>query len=127
MSKTPLLAAAAALFALSACNSEPETIKAGAVEDPQAKELAKAAPVELPPAIAASRTFRCRDNSLVYATYYTNDTVKVSGEQGPTAPGTILTAEGGNPPYVADGYSLSANADEVEYTAPGKGSQGCSA
>ena len=30
-----------------------------------ANELANAAPVELPPAIAASKTYRCKDNSLV--------------------------------------------------------------
>ena len=30
-----------------------------------ADELANAAPVELPPAIAASKTYRCKDNSVV--------------------------------------------------------------
>ncbi len=34
--------------------------------DPMADELANAAPVELPPSIAASKTYRCKDNSLVH-------------------------------------------------------------
>lgn len=112
----------AAIALLTACNSGQETIDSGA--DPTANAAA-AAPVTLPPAIAASRTYRCKDNSLVYATFYTNNTVKVSAEQG--AGGTLLTAEGGQPPYIAEGYSLSANADEVSYTAPDKGTQDCKA
>lgn len=124
MQRTHILAAAsvAALLSLAACNSEPEVINANGI-DPQADELAKAPPVELPPAIEASRTYRCDDNSLVYATFYTNNTVKVAAEQG--AEGTILTAENGETPYVAEGYSLSANAAEVSYTAPGKGTMSC--
>lgn len=118
-------AALAASFALAAC--EKQTITADPPYDPQAEALQNAAPVELPPAIQASRTYRCKDNSLVYANFYTNNTAKVGSEPGVSATGTILTAEGGNPPYVAEGYSLSANADTVTYTAPGKGTQTCRA
>lgn len=126
MQRTTIFAAAslAALLSLAACNQEPETISSNG-DDPQAEELAKAAPVELPPAIQSSRTYRCKDNSLLYATFYTNNTVKVSAEQG--AEGTILTAAEGKPPYVAEGYSLSANDATVTYSAPGKGSQSCKA
>ena len=56
-----LIALAAATLA--ACNNEP--IVGGGPPDPMKDELAKAAPVELPPAIAASKTYRCKDNSLV--------------------------------------------------------------
>ncbi len=59
--KLSLIAIAAA--ALAACNNE--TIVANEQPDPMADELANAAPVELPPAIAASKTYRCKDNSLV--------------------------------------------------------------
>ena len=34
--------------------------------DPQANAVANAAPVAMPPAIVASKTYRCKDNSLVY-------------------------------------------------------------
>ena len=126
MQRTISFAAApvAALLALAACEQQPETVSTNGA-DPQAAALAKAAPVELPPSIQASRTYRCKDNSLVYATFYTNNTVKVADEQG--AAGTLLTAAGGQPPFVAEGYSLSANADSVSYTAPGKGTQSCNA
>ena len=114
----------AAFLSLAACNQEPETVSTNGA-DPQAEALAKAPPVELPPAIQASRTYRCKDNSLLYASFYTNNTVKVSADRN--VEGTILTAAGGQPPYVAEGYSLSANADTVSYTAPGKGTQSCKA
>jgi hypothetical protein len=124
MQRTHILAAAslAAFLSLAACNSEPEVISANGV-DPQAEALKNAPPVELPPAIQASRTYRCDDNSLLYGVFYTNNTVKVSDKEG--AEGTILTAENGQPPYVAEGYSVSADADEISYTAPGKGTQTC--
>lgn len=124
MQRTQILAAAslAAFLSLAACNQEPETITANGV-DPQAEALKNAPPVELPPAIESSRTYRCDDNSLLYAVFYTNNTVKVSDKEG--IEGTILTAENDQPPFVAEGYSLSANADEVSYTAPGKGTQAC--
>jgi hypothetical protein len=126
MHKPPRFLAAAALaasFALGACNSEPETIVANRY-DPQADELEKAAPVELPPAIQASRTYRCRDNALVYADFYTNDTVHVRINER-SAEGVRLTAEGGTPPYTGDGWSVSANADQISLTAPGRGTQTC--
>lgn len=111
----------AALLILAGCNG-PETIVADQ-DDPQAADLADAPPVELPPAIAATRTYRCKDNSLLYADYYTNNTVHVRAER--TAEPVILTSESGTPPFTAEGYSITANADQVTYTAPGKGTQSC--
>src|SRR3546814_13508471 len=105
MQRTQIFAAAsvAALLSLAACNQEPEVISANGV-DPQADELAKAPPVELPPAIQASRPYRCDDNSLVYAPFYTNNTAKVSAAPGVT--GTNLTAQAGPPPFVPARHSL---------------------
>ena len=117
-------AAVAASLSLAACGqSEPEVVDPRG-PDPQAEALKNAAPVELPPAIQISRTFRCRDNSLVYADFYTNNTVRVR-QGSETAAQTTLTAEGGNPPYTADGWSISRNAEEVTITQPGRGSQSC--
>lgn len=116
----------AASLSLAACNNGPEVINAGP-EDPQAEALANAAPVELPPAIQASEVYRCKDNSLLYATFYTNNTVKVSDKEGATAPGTTLTAAAPGQPYTAEGYSLSGSGEQVTYTAPGKGTQTCKA
>ena len=122
MKNRALLAAAPLLaFALAACQQQ--TIDGN--DDPQAQALNNAAPVEAPPMIQASRTYRCKDNSLLYADFYTNDTVLVRAKKD--GPGTTLTAPAAGQPYVAEGYSLSANAPQVNYTAPGKGGQSCKA
>lgn len=120
MQKIHLLAASAALFTLAACGSETETINQF---DSQAQELQNAAPVELPPAIVASRTYRCTDNSLVYVDFYNNNTAAFKTNR--TDAPTMLTAEGGNPPFTAPGYSVSANAENVRITAPGKNNLSC--
>jgi hypothetical protein len=117
-------ASVAAILSLAACNSQPETIPAGGT-DPQAAELAKAAPVEAPPMIQASRTYRCKDNSLVYIDFYTNNTAQVRSEKGGT-PTTLTAAQPGGE-YTAEGYTLSGNAPTVTLAAPGKGSQSCKA
>ena len=127
MQKPLLLAAASlgALLTLSACNSKPTTVVAHD-DDPQAAQLKNAPPVAPPPMIMASRTYRCDDNSLVYADFYTNNTVSVRTKKEPGS-GTILTAADGKPPYTAPGYSVSANATHISYSAPGKKTQGCDA
>ena len=116
--------------ALVAC--KPETITGGEQPDPMKDELANAAPVELPPAIAASKTYRCKDNSLVQIDWLAdNKGAYVHGDnqtqthvkpaqavEGQPA-STDLTAEGG---YVLKG---SATASTVTLTMPGKGAQAC--
>jgi hypothetical protein len=110
---------------VAACSAGAETIVAGN-DDPQAKELAKAAPVTLPPAILATRTYRCADNSLLYADFYTNNTVSVRVGDRNAAPVTLAAADGGAA-YVSDGYSVSANSETIDFKAPGKGGQNCNA
>lgn len=115
----------AALIALTAC--ENPTIDPNKEEQAKADAAAanSAASVEAPPMIQASRTYRCKDNSLLYADFYTNDTVNVRAKKD--GPGTILTAPAAGQAYVAEGYSLSANAAQISYAAPGKGAQSCKA
>lgn len=117
-------------LALAAC--EPETIDGNQRPDPMADELANAAPVELPPAIAASKTYRCKDNSLVQIDWLAQDKgAYVHGEgrtqthlkraepvEGQPA-STDLTAEGG---YVLSGNATTAS---VTLTLPGKDAQVC--
>ncbi|HEY0626242.1 MAG TPA: hypothetical protein VGD10_05855 [Allosphingosinicella sp.] len=127
MNHTPkILSVAAALAFLPLAACEPETIDASNVNDPQAAELAKAKPVELPPAIQTSHTYRCKDNSLVYVDFYTNNTANVrlgSREEMPTQ----LTAPAAGQAYTAEGYSLSGSGTNVTFSSPGKGSQSCKA
>ena len=118
------LAALAALATLGACNSEPETVNAGPV-DPQAEALNTAAPVQQLRMIQASRTFRCKDNSLIYVDFYTDNSAAARLDKG--AQPTLLTAAEGKPPFTAEGWSVSENAAQVTITAPGKGTQSCKA
>jgi hypothetical protein len=124
MQKTHLLAAAAcaAIFTLAACNSEPEVITVNKY-DPMEEALKNAPRVEAPPMMQASRTYRCRDNSLVFIDFYTNNTAHVRLSRDGTP--TVLTAQDGNPPFTAPGYSVSANANQISLTAPGKGTLSC--
>ena len=117
-------------LALAAC--EPETIRGGEQPDPMASELANAAPVELPPAIASSKTYRCKDNSLVQIDWLAQDKgayvhgdgqaqthVKAAEPVEGQPASTDLVAEGG---YVLKG---NATASTVTLTLPGKGAQAC--
>jgi hypothetical protein len=114
----------AALLSLAACDNP--TIDPNKEDQANAAAAANAAAsVEAPPMIQASRTYRCKDNSLLYADFYTNDTVNVRAQKD--GPGTVLTAPAAGQAYVAEGYSLSANAAQISYTAPGKGAQSCKA
>ena len=80
-------------------------------------------PKEMPPAIRANRIYRCADNSLVYVDYYTDNSAQIRTSQD-GAP-TRLTAEGGNPPYVAEGYSVASDAERTTIAVPGKRAQSC--
>ena len=116
----------AASLLLSACSQESEVVDTN--PDPMKEELAKAKPVELPPAIQASRTYRCKDNSLVYIDFYTNNTAMVRKTKGGEPPLATMTAETPGGAYKsADGYTVSGNSTQVTYSAPGMASQSCKA
>jgi hypothetical protein len=118
------------LLAVAAC--KPETITGGEQPDPMKDELANAAPVELPPSIVASKTYRCKDNSLVQIDWLsenkgayvhgdnqTQTHVKPAEAVDGKPASTDLTAEGG---YVLKG---NAAASTVNLAMPGKGAQAC--
>ena len=117
---------AASLLILGACNKEPETVNAGA-PDPQAAELAKAKPVTLPPAIRQAKTYRCRNNSLVYVTYMTDEVTAAVRDKQEEPPVATLTAPAPGEPFVAEGYSLRVNGNTITYNSPDKGTQTCKA
>lgn len=120
----PLLAAP--LMALAACNSQPtkpEVIDAN--PDPMANQIANAAPVELPPAIRADKTFRCSDGSLVGVTFFQGDK-QVLVRAPSTATATRLTAPEAGKPYTAEGgWTLSGDEKTVTLTTPGKKGLSC--
>jgi len=120
-----LAASVAASLLLTACSNEPEVVDTN--PDPMKEELAKAKPVELPPAIQASRAYRCKDNSLVYIDFMSNNTAIVRKVKGGEPPEATVTAETPGGAYKGNGYSVSGNTAQITYEAPGKGSQSCKA
>jgi crotonobetainyl-CoA:carnitine CoA-transferase CaiB-like acyl-CoA transferase len=128
MTRTLTLVTLFAAAALAGCKEQNHTIQAGPA-DPMGDALANAAPIELPPAIAASKIYRCKDNSLVYidwladkitANFRTERTGTPVQLKAPAA-GEALIAEGG--------YSLTGDAAAATVTLarPGAPSQSCKA
>jgi hypothetical protein len=115
--------AAVALLALSACEQKAEEVTSTA-PDPMASQLANRAPIELPPMVTADVTFRCKDQSLLFVSFFAGDKqllVKPSKD----APPVKLTAEKAGDPYKFDGYSATGNPKSITITQPGKPSQVC--
>ena len=98
-----------AAAALAGCNKSDHTLTGREPYDPQANAVANAGAVTLPPAIAASKTYRCKDNSLLYIDWYADGSARVKashdelGTQVPApaagAASTLGTAEGSSVTY----------------------------
>ena len=126
MTRTPLALALTAAAALAGCNQEDHNIVAGGPADPMGNQAN--ADVVLPPAIAHSKIYRCKDNSVVYIDWLAdNKSANLRTEQ--SAPPTQLVAPEPGEPMVAEGYSLTGTgeATSVTLTRPGTGSQSCKA
>ena len=76
MTRTPSLLIIAVAAALAGCG-EDHTIVAGGPVDDQPTNAAANANVQLPPAISASKTYRCKDNSLIYVDWLSDGTSRV--------------------------------------------------
>ncbi len=118
-------ASVAASLSLAACSNEPEVVDTN--PDPQAAELAKAPPVTLPPAIKESKTYRCKDNSLVYVTYMADNVTAMVRDKQEEPPVATLKAPAAGEPFVSEGFSLSVNGNSITYNSPDKGTQSCKA
>lgn len=110
-----LLLIAAACVATMACDKQ--TIDPGAEKNEIAAANAAAAPkVVLPPSISASKTYRCKDNSLAYVDWLSDGTARV--KTSPTDVGaTVKIGEAGTP-------SLSGTADAATVTINGQNCKG---
>lgn len=97
--------------ALAACNPKPETIVANEQPDPMAEQLANAAPVELPPSIAASKTYRCKDNSLLFIDWYSDGSARVKTAKGEAGTQVPAPKEGEKPALTG-----SATASSITYS-----------
>ena len=95
MTRTTLVIALTAAAALAGCNKSAQT-KAAADEANNAAAEA-APPVELPPSITASKIYRCKDNSVVYIDWLSdNVSANVRTEKNGT-PSQVKTGEAGSP------------------------------
>ena len=121
---TPL----AALILLSACNSKPTTIVAGGPADPDADKIAAAKPVKLPPAILANKSYRCKDNSLIYIDWFNDNQTANLHLKEKTATPVPLAAPSVGAPFVGGDYTLTgdANSKSVNLKKGGAG-QDCDA
>lgn len=126
-----LLALGAALT-LAACNNDDHTIVQQGPADPLGNEAAAAAPVELPPSIAASKTYRCDGNKVVEIDWTERDG-KPAGANIRVGADTVVSvvttapAEGTGPFTAPDGTSITGTkgAASVKVTLPGQGAITC--
>jgi len=93
------LALGAVLLSLAACNDKPETMNTG-TGDPMAEELANAAPPPPLPMIKESHTYRCKDNSLIFLDFMT-DNVTVNFKASREGPVTVFKAPAAGEPFVS--------------------------
>ena len=123
MTKPFSVAAIAALLVLGACNNEPETVDTN--PDPMANELASAPPIELPPSVKESHSYRCKDNSVVFVDFLSDDksaNIRTNRADLPTH----VTATAPGEPMTAEGFSLSGAGETVEIAVQGGRAQSCS-
>ncbi|MEJ7927782.1 hypothetical protein WG908_13585 [Sphingobium sp. AN641] len=123
----PMLAAAS-LGLLSACgssNDEPEVV--GGPADPMAKELANAAAVELPPSVKNSFQYRCKDNSLLFIDFMSDDKTALLRTEKSGTPTRLTAAEPGKPFTAEGGYEVTGNGKQITAAVAGKPALSCKA
>ena len=112
-----ILAVAAAAF-VAGCDNSDHTIVAGpASNDPMANAVENLQNVELPPAIVASHAYRCKDNSLVYLDWLSNDSARVKASRNEV--GTTVT-KGADGSYTGEGQSVTGSAADETITINGQ-------
>ena len=124
--KNLILLAAASSF-LMAC--EKETIDPGAEKNAiAAANAANSAKVVLPPSITATKTYRCKDNSVIHIDWLSDKMTANFRADKVGAPVQLKSAVAGEA-MTAEGYSLTgdAAAASITITRPGKDAQSCKA
>ena len=138
MKKTFLLLAPLSMLALAACNKT-ETPADGEAGTDTAS--VPAAPVAMPPAITASGTYRCADNTILYVDFLgkneaadirvgdkaaTAVRVMAAAPEAPVAGAPAAEAAPAGPLKSADGESsLSGSGAQINVKLAGKGAQTC--
>lgn len=115
MSLRILVLSAVLVSGLAACDTKPTEIGPGAVDRTKPAAATPRVPVELPPAIAASKQYRCSDNSLAFVDFYSDDT-SASMRAGKDARPTRVKAPAAGETMVADGFSLKGGKKDAKIT-----------
>jgi len=129
MTRPYVLLTLAAAAALAGCNKQNHTIvgNSSVADDPAS--VGVNGPVELPPAIVASKVYRCADNKIVYVSWLSdNKSATIRTEQNGT-PTAVTAPEAGQPMTGPEGYSLTGTAADstAKIAVPGHPSQSCKA
>jgi len=116
MSLRTMLLSAVLVSGLSACDAKPTEIGPGAA-DRNAAEKAPASriSVELPPAISASKQYRCSDNTLVFVDFYSDDR-SASMRTEKDGPAKKVVAATAGETMTGEGYSLKGGARDPKIT-----------
>ena len=117
MTRTPLLLALVATAALAGCNNNEPVVVGGPDDDPANQAPVTNGPVELPPSIVASHAYRCRDNSLVYIDWLSNDTARIKASRSEIG---VTVTKGEDGAYVAEGQKLTGDRSASSITVNGK-------
>jgi hypothetical protein len=120
----PLIAFASVAL-LSACNKSDEPEVVGGPADPMAAQLANAAPVELPPSVKANKQYRCKDNSLIFVDFMSDDKTALLRTEKNGAATSLKAAEAGQPFTAEGGYEVKGSGNDVTISIPGKSALAC--
>ncbi len=127
MKTLPLIAAAAALLSLSACENKTEEVDSRS-PDPMREQLDKAPKKELPPTIEASVTFRCQPgNTLLYVDFFKGGKLATLKEKKDGLPVALNAPEAGQPFVAASGEKITGNAKAATIVTKGGASHSCKA
>ena len=130
MNRATLALTAAAAALLAGCNQEDHTIVAGGpVDGPGAEAPAGTGPVELPPSISASKTYRCGSSTIVHVNWMSDGKSATIRTEQNGSPTLVSAPEAGQPLTAASGHALTGTAEaaSVSITLPGGSAQTCKA
>jgi hypothetical protein len=125
MMKIPRSAPAllAAVLLLSACGeNEPKVV--GGNPDTQAAELAAAPPVELPPSVTSSKSYRCGD-TVVYVDFLSDGKSANLRTDKAGSPTRAIAPEAGQKMVADGGWSIDGTGDTAQIGTPGHPARSC--
>src|SRR3982751_6467862 len=102
MTRNPIVFTLVAAAALAGCNKENHTIGGPDAND---SNVVANTPVQLPPTIAASKIYRCGDNSVVYVDWLSDNKSANVRSEANGSPTQVVSAEPGKP-LTGSGISL---------------------